>query len=232
MLHRQDQLAAQHALIRSHPFGLLISHGAQGLEANALPFLIAPEASRLGTLQAHMARANGQWKSLAGASEVLVVFQGADHYITPSWYATKRETGKVVPTWNYVMVQARGRPRVIEDAAWLRGQIEALTRTNEAARPAPWAVSDAPEIFIDMQIKAIVGLEIEITDIVGKWKASQNCPAADRAGVIAGLEAMGDEASLAMAAIVREAEPKLIALFSRRPAPARRAAAAPGRSAP
>jgi transcriptional regulator len=206
--HRKDDLEAQHALIRAAPLGLLISHGPQGLEANSIPFLIDPQASRLGTLQAHMARANGQWRALSEASEVLVVFQGANHYITPSWYETKRETGKVVPTWNYVMVQARGRPRVIEDASWLRAQIEALTRTNERTRAAPWAVSDAPADFIDAQIKAIVGVEIEIAAISGKWKASQNRPAADRLGVIAGLEELGDEASLEMARIVRDAEPK------------------------
>jgi transcriptional regulator len=206
--HRQEQLEAQHALIRSKPLGLLISHGAQGLEANSIPFLIDAQASKLGTLQAHMARANGQWRSLSEASDVLVVFQGADHYITPGWYETKRETGKVVPTWNYVMVQARGRPRVIEDAAWLRVQIEALTKRHESARRPPWAVGDAPEAFIDMQIKAIIGVEIEITEINGKWKASQNRPAADRLGVVAGLEELGDEASREMAAIVRKAAPK------------------------
>jgi transcriptional regulator len=200
--HRQESLEAQHALIRSHPLGLLISHGAAGLEANSIPFLIDPNASKFGTLQAHMARANGQWRSLSEASEVLVVFQGADHYITPGWYQTKRETGKVVPTWNYVMVQARGRPRVIEDAAWLRVQIEALTNKHESRRSAPWAVSDAPADFIEAQIKAIVGVEIEIAAISGKWKASQNRPVADRLGVIAGLEALGDEASREMAAIV------------------------------
>ncbi|MGA2793810.1 MAG: FMN-binding negative transcriptional regulator, partial [Roseiarcus sp.] len=171
LLHRQDDLAAQHALIRSHPLGLLISHGAQGLEANSIPFLIDPAASRLGTLQAHMARANGQWRALLEGDEVLVIFQGADHYITPSWYATKRETGRVVPTWNYVMVQVRGRPRVIEDAAWLRAQIEALTNRQEGGRAAPWAVGDAPEAFVDAQVKAIIGLEVEITHIAGKWKA-------------------------------------------------------------
>ncbi|MGO8800857.1 MAG: FMN-binding negative transcriptional regulator [Roseiarcus sp.] len=206
--HREDDLAAQHALIRSHPLGLLISHGAQGLEANAIPFLIDAGASRLGTLQAHMARANGQWRALQDADEVLVVFQGADHYITPSWYATKRETGRVVPTWNYVMVQVRGRPRVIEDAGWLRAQIEALTNRQERPRAAPWAVGDAPAAFVDAQIRAIVGLEVEIAHIAGKWKASQNRPAADRAGVVAGLEALGEEAASTMASIVREAEPK------------------------
>lgn len=207
--HRQNDLAAQHALIVNHPLGLLISHGVRGLEANAIPFLIDADASSLGTLRAHMARANEQWRSLQDAAEALVVFQGADHYITPSWYATKRETGRVVPTWNYVMVQVRGRPRVIEDAAWLRRQIEDLTSKQERPRAAPWAVGDAPEAFVEAQIKAIVGLEVEITQIAGKWKASQNRPAADRAGVIAGLEALEEEDSARMAAIVRKAEPKL-----------------------
>jgi transcriptional regulator len=206
--HRQESLEAQHALIRSHPLGLLISHGASGLEANSIPFLIDPNASKFGTLQAHMARANGQWRSLSEAGEVLVVFQGADHYITPGWYETKRETGKVVPTWNYLIVQARGRPRVIEDPVWLRVQIEALTNRHESGRAAPWAVGDAPEAFVEAQVRAIVGVEIEIAAIEGKWKASQNRPVADRAGVIAGLEELGDEDSRAMAAIVRDAAPK------------------------
>ena len=203
-LHRQEDLAAQHALIRAHPLGLLISHGASGLLANAIPFLIFPEASKLGTLQAHVARANPQWRDLQTAEEALVVFQGVQHYITPSWYETKRETGKVVPTWNYLIVQARGRPRVIEDADWLRAQIEALTSKKEASRAKPWAVGDAPEDFVASQIRQIVGVEIEITDIKGKWKASQNRKAEDRAGVIAGLEAEGDPEAQEMARIVDE----------------------------
>ena len=206
-LHRQPDLAAQHALIRAHPLGLLVSHGPQGLLANALPFLVDAEASKLGTLKAHMARANGQWRDLKDASDVLVVFQGADHYISPSWYATKRETGKVVPTWNYVMVQARGRPRVIEDDSWLAAQIEALTRSQEGRRAKPWAVGDAPADFIALQRKAIIGLEIEIADLRGKWKASQNRNAADRAGVVAGLEAEGEPEAETMARIVRDAAP-------------------------
>jgi transcriptional regulator len=205
--HREEDLAKLHALIEARPFGLLISSGPQGLLANAIPFLVDPAASRLGTLHAHMARANGQWRDLQEAPQALVVFQGADHYITPSWYVTKRETGKVVPTWNYVMVQARGLARVMEDDAWLGRQIEALTRSREKARDKPWAVGDAPPDFIAMQRRAIVGVEIEIADIRGKWKASQNRPAADRAGVVAGLEAMeDDEEAQAMADIVRNAE--------------------------
>jgi transcriptional regulator len=203
-LHREDDLAKQHDLIRARPLGLLISCGRHGLIANAIPFLVDPAASKLGTLRAHMARANGQWRDLAEAPEALVVFQGADHYVTPSWYATKRETGKVVPTWNYVMVQARGRARVMDDDAWLARQIEALTKAREASREHPWAVGDAPADFVAMQRKAIIGVEIEIADIRGKWKTSQNRNAADRAGVVDGLKALGDEAALEMAAIVKE----------------------------
>ncbi|MFZ1964936.1 MAG: FMN-binding negative transcriptional regulator [Roseiarcus sp.] len=207
-LHRQDDLAAQHALIRRHPLGLLVSHGPQGLVANALPFLIDAGASKFGTLRAHMARANGQWRDLAGAGEALAVFQGPDHYVSPSWYATKREAGKVVPTWNYVMVQARGAARAIEDEAWLRRQITALTQSQESSRLAPWAVGDAPEEFVAAMVKQIVGVEIEIADIRGKWKASQNRSPADRAGVVEGLTADGDAQALAMAAIVRETAAK------------------------
>jgi transcriptional regulator len=205
-LHRQEDLAAQHRLIETHPFGLLISHGPLGLIANSLPFLIDAGASKLGTLQAHMARANGQWRELADASEALVVFQGVNHYISPSWYETKRQTGKVVPTWNYVMVQARGRARVIDDAVWLQRQIRALTLKQEASRPAPWAVSDAPAPFIEAQVNAIIGVEIEIAEIKGKWKVSQNRNASDRAGVIAGLRSEGDAAALAMAKLVPQGD--------------------------
>ena len=202
--HRVDDLEKLHALIRERVFGLLISNGAEGLVANSVPFILEPAASRLGTLQAHIARANPHWRDLQRAPDVLVVFQGHDHYITPSWYATKRETGKVVPTWNYVMVQAKGRAKVMDDDALIARQVEALTKAQESRREKPWAVGDAPADFIAMQRKAIVGIEIEIADIRGKWKTSQNRPAADRAGVVAGLEALGDEKARGMAAIVKE----------------------------
>ena len=168
-------------------------------------FSSTPRRGRFGRLLAHMARANGQWRDLKAAAETLVVFQGADHYITPSWYATKRETGKVVPTWNYVMVQARGRAKVIEDDAWLRSQIDELTATRKPAAPRRGRSATRRRISSPRWRKAIVGLEIEIDDLRGKWKASQNRPAADRAGVIAGLTEDGDADALAMAAIVRQA---------------------------
>jgi transcriptional regulator len=203
-LHRVDDLAALHALIRSRVFGLMISNGAEGIVANSVPFILDAAASRLGTLQVHIARANPQWRDLGERPDALVVFEGHDHYITPSWYATKQETGKVVPTWNYTMVQAKGRARVMDDDAWLARQIEALTKALESRREKPWAVGDAPADFVAMQRRAIVGIEIEITDIRGKWKTSQNRNAADRAGVAAGLDELGDEESRAMAEIVRE----------------------------
>ncbi|HEX2528448.1 MAG TPA: FMN-binding negative transcriptional regulator [Geminicoccus sp.] len=200
-LFREDRLEVQHALIRAHPLGLLVSAGPSGLMANLIPFLIDPAAGERGTLRAHLARANGQWEDLRRADSCLVVFQGAERYITPSWYATKMETGKVVPTWNYAMVQAWGRPAVIEDQDWLRRQIADLTAAQEAARADPWAVDDAPAPFIAAQLRGIVGVEIPIDRIEGKWKVSQNRPMADRAGVHAGLQAEdGDDAMAALVA--------------------------------
>lgn len=199
---REDDLGAQHALIRAHPLGLLITAGPGGLTANPIPFLIDPAASERGTLRAHLARANPQGRELEQVAECLVVFQGPQGYVTPSWYATKRETGKVVPTWNYATVHAWGRPRVIAEAGWLRRQIAELTDLREAGRAEPWSVEDAPTSFTDAQVKGIVGIEIPVARIQGTWKVSQNRPEADRAGVIAGFrEAGGDEG---MAALVQD----------------------------
>jgi transcriptional regulator len=202
----ETDLGVLHALIRAHPLGLLISSGPDGPVANPLPFLLDADVGPNGRLRAHLSRANPQWRLLADNSEtpVLTVFQGVDSYITPSWYETKRETGKVVPTWNYAIVQARGRVRVIEDAGWLAGQIAELTATHEAGRSEPWQVSDAPDSFIASQIKGIIGLEIEIAEISGKWKVSQNRPVADRAGVADGLDGTAtSEAGREMAGLVR-----------------------------
>jgi len=197
---REDRLEVQHQLIRAHPLGLVFTAGPAGLMANAIPFLVDADASAKGTLRGHFARANPQLGELAAVEECLVVFQGPQAYITPSWYATKRATGKVVPTWNYVTVHAWGRPAVRDDASWLRRQIEDLTRSREAGRAAPWRVSDAPEGFIAGQAKGIVGVEIVIARIEGKWKVSQNRPVEDRAGVVAGLR----ESDQAMAQLVAD----------------------------
>ncbi len=201
-LHRQHDLAAIHALVRAHPLGLLITHGASGLQANPIPFLIDSDIGPFGRLRAHIARANPQGRDLAEGGEALVVFQGPAHYVSPSWYETKRETGKVVPTWNYLIAQARGVPRIVEDAEWLQAQLEALTKAREETRAKPWAVGDAPDDYVATQKRAIIGVEIEVSDLRGKWKVSQNRDAADRAGVIAGLRADGDADALAVAAEV------------------------------
>jgi transcriptional regulator len=198
---REDRIEVQHDLIRAHPLGLLISSGPSGLLANHVPFLIDSDGSERGTLRSHLARGNPHWKDLAAADQCLVVFQGPQEYVTPSWYPTKREHGKVVPTWNYVTVHAWGRPQVIEDVVWLRRQIEDLTLLKEGARPAPWKVDDAPPDYLASQMKGIVGLEIAIDRIEGKWKVSQNRSEPDRLGVIAGLHETGGEA---MATLVAE----------------------------
>lgn len=190
---REDRIEVQHALIRAHPLGMLITAGPGGLIANPIPFVIDAEASEHGTLRCHVARANPQWREFPSIDECLVVFQGPQDYVTPSWYATKRETGKVVPTWNYVTVHAWGRPQAIDDAAWLRKNVENLTRMNEKALPAPWMVDDAPADYVASQLRAIIGVEIPISRIEGKWKVSQNRPEADRAGVVTGLRERGSE---------------------------------------
>jgi transcriptional regulator len=201
---REDRLDVVHDLVRRHPLGLLISHGTDGLTANPIPFVLDAARGPFGTLRCHVARANGHWKALQQSADCLVVFQGADHYITPSWYATKQENGKVVPTWNYATVHAWGRAVIHDDATWIRDQVEALTRQHEQPRAAPWAVDDAPAPFIASHMRGIVGIEIEITRIEGKWKVSQNRPEADRVGVHAGLQAEADPQATPMADLVAE----------------------------
>jgi transcriptional regulator len=202
-LFREEQIEVQHELIRAHPLGLLVTAGPGGLMANPIPFLIDAEPAPHGRLRAHMARANPQWKELAAVDECLVVFQGPQAYVSPSWYATKRETGKVVPTWNYTTVHLWGTPRVIDDPLWLRQQLEELTRSQEDKRQEPWQVGDAPESFVTAQMKGIIGVEIAIARGEGKWKVSQNRPEADREGVVEGLREQGTLAAV-MAALVAE----------------------------
>ena len=175
-----------HALMRDHSFATIVTQGADGLAANHLPLHLNTEGSPLGVLQGHVARANPLWRSAANA-DALVIFQGPQVYVSPSWYPTKREHGKAVPTWNYVIVHARGRMRVIDDPAWLRPKLETLVDQHEAGLADRWQISDAPADYIDKMITAIVGIEIEIVDLKGKWKTSQNQPEINRAGVVSGL---------------------------------------------
>ncbi|MES2100087.1 MAG: FMN-binding negative transcriptional regulator [Pseudomonadota bacterium] len=182
-----------HELLRAHPLGLLVTQDAAGaMAANTVPFVLdADPAGGPGILRAHVARANPLWRSARGDLDSLVVFQGEQAYISPSFYASKAEHGKVVPTWNYVMVQARGRLRAIDDTDWLRAFVTRLTDRHEAPRAQPWAVSDAPEDYIATMLRAIVGIEIVLTSLTGKWKVGQNRSAADRAGVAQGLADAG-----------------------------------------
>lgn len=192
--HREDRVEVQHALIRTHPLGVLITIGSSGLVANPFPFVLDEAAGPRGLLRAHIARANPQWRDYDPSVEALAIFQGPQAYITPSWCATKALTGKVVPTWNYVTVHAYGSIAVIEDRARLLSQISALTKSMEQNRASRWSVADAPTSFIEAMIEHIVGIEIPINRIEGKWKLSQNRPQNDREGVIAGLLAAdGDE---------------------------------------
>jgi len=200
----ESRLPVLHELVRSHPLGLLVTQTGAGLEANTIPFLVDGERGPHGTLRGHVARANPLWREARGDVDVLVVFQGPQAYVSPSWYATKAQNGKVVPTWNYILVQARGRLQVHDDPAWLRRLVADLTAQHEAAMPAPWSVDDAPADFVDMLLKAIVGIEIEVTSWAGKWKVSQNRPAADRDGVAQGLSAQAGEQARAMARQVQQ----------------------------
>lgn len=187
-----------HQLMRTHPLGLLVTQARQHadsapapIEANALPFHLDAARGPHGTLVAHVARANPVWHEARTDAEVMVVFQGPQAYISPGWYATKAESGKVVPTWNYVLVEARGRLIVRDDAAWVHALVSTLTDLHEAARPAPWKVTDAPADYIAATQRAIVGIEVELTSLKGKWKVSQNRSLADRASVVRGLTAIG-----------------------------------------
>lgn len=205
---RQEDRDRIHALMRDNPFGLFITCGASGLLANGIPFVFDPSVGEHGVLRGHLARANGQWRDCIGGIEALVVFRGVDHYVRPGWYETKRETGKVVPTWNYAMVQARGKATAFEDADRLRAQVSDVTGMMEAPHPDAWAASDAPEDFLKAQIKGIVGIEIVLTELVGKWKTSGNRPEADRRGVVDGLRGLASDEAGAMAALVAETLPE------------------------
>jgi transcriptional regulator len=198
----ETRVEALHGLIRAYPFATLVTRAADGLTANHLPFELVGEV-----LHGHVARGN-ELAQLDGA-EVLLVFQGPDGYISPNWYPSKHETGREVPTWNYAVVHVHGRLRVIDDAAWLRRLLETLTDHHEAGQPQPWKISDAPEDHIEKSLRAIVGLEVAVDRIEGKFKLSQNHPARNRAGVVAGLRERDGDGDAELAALMtQQEEPK------------------------
>ena len=201
---QETRVEILHALMREHPLCTLVTLGADGLNANHIPIEIDPDPAPFGTLRGHVARANPVWRECAADVAALVVFQGPSAYVSPSWYPSKREAGKVVPTYNYVVVHAYGPLRSVEDPAWLRGLVERLTDKFEANRAERWRVTDAPASYIDAQLRAIVGIEIPVTRLLGKWKVSQNRSAPDRSGVVDGLRAGADPDAAEIARLVRE----------------------------
>ena len=185
-----------HALMRARPLATLVTNGADGPQADHIPLLLDSAA---GVLRGHVARANPLWRDLPAASDTLAIFQGEDAYISPSWYPSKQEHGKAVPTWNYVVVQAYGPLRSIDDPLWLRGFLRTLTTEHETGMAQPWAIDDAPPDYIEKMLAAIVGIELRITRLSGKWKVSQNQSAANRQGVAQGLNAIARPGMAALA---------------------------------
>jgi len=193
-----------HALMRAHPLATLVTRTPQGLAANHIPLHLYAGATGGDTLRGHVARANPLWSDRLEESEALAVFQGPDAYVSPSWYPSKQDNGKVVPTWNYCAVHAYGVLRIHQDAEWIRAQVEELTAWQESSASQPWAVADAPREYIDTMLRHIVGIELVITRLLGKWKLSQNQTARNRAGVLEGLAGRDDANSAQVAALMRE----------------------------
>jgi transcriptional regulator len=197
----ETRVEVMHALIRTEPLATIVTLGADGLFANHLPLELDPEPLPYGLLRGHVARSNRMWRDASAEVDTLAIFQGPRSYVTPSWYASKQETGRVTPQWNYVVVHAYGRLRFIEDRAWLAAHVTRLTAHHEAPREEPWRVGDAPEDYIERLLGSIVGFELGITRLIGKWKLSQNRSDEDRAGVAAGLREQ-DAESVAMAELM------------------------------
>jgi transcriptional regulator len=193
-----------HDLIRNYPLATIVTLSTNGLNANHIPLHLSVLPEPYGTLQGHVARSNPILDDINTGQETLAIFHGPNTYITPSWYQTKNESGKVVPTWNYIVVHAYGNLRIIDNPEWLHAQLEALTAQNEAQFPEPWAVTDAPVEFTEKLFESIVGIEMKITKLVGKWKVSQNQPPQNRESVIDGLNKDKQLGASKMAELVKE----------------------------
>jgi transcriptional regulator len=199
----ESDLSVLHALIAERPLGAWVTLSQGELVVNHIPFLLDATRGEWGTLMGHVARANPVWKTFSTSLPSLVVFQGPEAYITPSSYPSKAENGQAVPTWNYAVVHAHGLPHAREEREWLFDHVTRQTDVREAAEAVPWHVSDAPVAFIEGLLRGIVGIEIPISKLVGKWKVSQNRTEADRLGAAAGLTARGDASALSMAELIR-----------------------------
>jgi transcriptional regulator len=201
--NQEDRIPVLHKLMEDQPFASLITMGSSGLFASHIPMVLEQNGA-MGQLRGHISRANTQWRDYTSSVEALAIFSGPQHYITPNWYPEKQETGKVVPTWNYVVVHAYGYLKIIEDGEWLMAHLQKLTSIHEAESPVPWKINDAPADYIASQIKGIVGLEMDIERLEGKWKVSQNRSAEDRTGVVRGLSELDTTESRAMKVLVEE----------------------------
>lgn len=202
----QNNLETLHALMRAHPLATWVTRSDADIIVNHIPFFLDRQQGEFGTLRAHVARANPVWKTCS-SHESVVIFHGPQSYISPSWYPAKRESGRVVPAWNYVVVHAHGTAKIYEDRIWLLRNVSELSDAQEHERADPWRVSDAPGEYIDRLLGAIVGIEIPIARLVGKWKASQHRPPAETAKVIDELHAQNDSVASAMAAVMHAALP-------------------------
>lgn len=203
--HRLSDPRVLHALVGAHPLGAWVCHGAEGLLANHIPFFLDRDRGPLGTLVGHVARANPVWRALGPAVPSVVMFQGPQAYITPTWYPSHVEHGRVVPTWNYQVAHVHGVARAVHDAAWLLQMLDRLTQAQENGQARPWRVADPPEDFTARLLAGIVGIELLITRLEGKCKASQDEALADRQGTVQGLRAQPGDAAQAMAALVAQA---------------------------
>jgi transcriptional regulator len=203
------ELPMLHAAMKASELATLVTITTNGLVATHLPLLLDEARGEYGTLTGHVSRANVQWRETDPNAEALIIFLGLDSYISPNWYPAKQETGRVVPTWNYAAIHAYGRITFIEDPEWLRTMVTDLTRKHEASFPAPWKVTDAPAVYIDSQLKAIVGFEFQIVRLEGKQKFNQNRSVEDRLGVIQGLRELEDERKTQVAELMEGIESRL-----------------------
>lgn len=199
---KEDRVEVMHELMRAQPLATLVTYAADGITANHIPMALDSEASAHGVLRGHVAKGNSFWKNFDPSVDALAVFQGPQHYITPSWYPSKKEHGKAVPTWNYVVVHAYGPMTIVDDPDWLLAHLQTLTSEHEDGREEPWAVGDAPDDFVARMIKGMVGIEVPISRLEGMWKTSQNRPEQDRLGVVGGLNREGTPSAAQMAGLV------------------------------
>jgi transcriptional regulator len=195
----QNDVAVLHDLMRTHPLATLVTLASDGLNANHIPLHVCSEPAPLGTLRGHVARTNPLWTDVRADVAALAIFHGPQAYVSPTWYPTKAQTGRVVPTWNYVVVHAYGPLRIIDDATWVRALLQTLTAEHEAAQPKPWTMQEAPEEFVAKMVAGVVGIEMVISSLSGKYKTSQNQPAENRAGVVHALRAQRTDEAQAMA---------------------------------